>query len=81
MDPVGFVEVLWQGFQAISAGLIGLVKAFFGLFGWMVQDWMVELATIIILVLVVVKYGKFISKLLLVVLLILLASTLVHALL
>lgn len=64
----------------IGAALIGLVTAFLGFFGLALPGWIVELGTIGILLILVFKYGKFLGKLLLAVLLLLLASTFIQLL-
>lgn len=74
-DWVQLVNLLWQGFQLIGDAVVIGVKAFFGLFGVEVPDWMIQVATIIILLLVVFKFGKWIGKIILIILLLLLAST------
>ena len=78
MDWFDLLRTAWDGFQLIGAAFNGLIRAFLGLFGLVALDWIVELATIIILILVVLRYGKFIGKILFVILLLLLASSLVQ---
>jgi hypothetical protein len=80
LDILGLVEVLWHGFQAVGDALVGIVGALLGFFGLVVPDFAVELATIIVLLIVVFKYGKFIGKILLVILLLMLASTFIQLL-
>jgi hypothetical protein len=75
MDLLGLLQVLWDGFQAIGGALVGIVRALLGLFGLEVPDFVVELATIIALLIIIYKYGKFIGTILLVILLLMLAST------
>jgi len=72
----GLLLLLWQGFELVGAALIGLIMAILGLFNLTVPDWIIELGTIGILLVLVFKYGKFLGKLLLAVLLLLLASSL-----
>jgi hypothetical protein len=75
VDLFGLVQVLWEGFQAVGGALVGIVRALLGLLGLEVPDFVVELATIITLLIVVFKFGKFIGTILLVILLLMLAST------
>ncbi len=77
----GFLELLWRGFQLVGAGLVGAIRFILGLFNLSVPDWMIQIATVLVLLVVVFRYGKFISKILLVILLLLLSSTLINALL
>lgn len=74
----GLLQLLWQGFELMGTALIGLITVFLGFFGLALPDWIAELGTIGILLILVFKYGKFLGKLLLVVLLLLLASTMVQ---
>lgn len=76
-DPIfGLLLLLWQGFELVGAALIGLIIAIFGSVNLVIPDWIIELGTIGILLFLVFKYGKFLGKLLLAVLLLLLASSL-----
>lgn len=81
LDLFGLLQLLWQGFELIGSALIGLITLILGAFNLTLPDWIVELGTIGILLVVVFKYGKFLGKILLAVLLLLLASTLVQLLL
>lgn len=78
IDWIDLARKLWQGFQMIGGVLIAAIRGFVGLFGISVPDWTVELATIIVLLIIVLRYGKFLGKILLVILLLILASTLVQ---
>jgi len=78
VDWFDLLRGAWEGFQLVGVAFNGLIRAFLGLFGLAVLDWVVELATIIILILMVLRYGKLIGKILLVILLLLLASTLLQ---
>lgn len=75
MLALDLIEALWQGFQMIGKAMLGLVQVVLGFFGLTVPNWTVQIATIIFLVLLVFKFGRYISKILLAVLLLMLAST------
>lgn len=81
LDLLGLLQLLWQGFELIGEALMGLITFLLGLLGIVLPDWIPELGTIGILLIVVFKYGKFLGKILLTILLLLLASTLIQLLL
>jgi hypothetical protein len=80
MDLLGLTKALWEGFQAVGGALVGIMRTLLGLLGLEVPDSIVELATIIALLIVVFKFGKFIGTILLVILLLMLASTFIQLL-
>lgn len=75
------IELLWRGFQMIGGAVVGIIRALLGLLNLTVPEWTIEIAMIIILLGVILKFGKYISKIFLVILLVLLASTFFNALL
>jgi hypothetical protein len=83
-DILGFILasllLIWNGLRMLGEGIIGVIRAVLGIFGVVVPDFIIELATIIVFLLVIFKYGKHISKIILVILLLLLASVLFGAL-
>jgi hypothetical protein len=75
----GLLELLWTGFTLIGQAITGLIKAFLLAIGVPVEDWMIQIAVIILLLITIWKYGKHAPRLLLAVLLIILASIILGA--
>lgn len=75
------IELLWNGFQMIGQALAGIVQAVLSFFNLELPTWSIQLATGVILLGVILKYGKYVSKVILIVLLVVLASILFNLLL
>ena len=77
---MGPLDALVDAFQALGGAIIGVFKWFIGLFGIPVPDWVPQLASVIVLILLVLRYGKHLGRLILIVLLLLIASVVLSAL-
>lgn len=80
MDLFELGKALWYALQALGRAIIGIMEWAIGLLGIPIPFWVPQLAAIIIMILLVLRYGKYTSKLLLIVLLLLIASVLFAAL-
>jgi hypothetical protein len=76
---MGLLELLWEGFTMIGEAITGFIKALLGLCHVTVEDWMIQFAVVVLLLIAVWKYGKHAPKLLLIILFLILASTIVNA--
>lgn len=65
----------------IGNAMTGLLTAILGFFHIAIPEWSVQLAVIAVLLFTIFKWGKYISRILLVILLFVLGSILVNALL
>jgi hypothetical protein len=74
---VDLADSIWQSFIAIKDAALGIVKAILSFLNLPVPEFIIELASIIVMVLLLLKYGKFIGKILIIVLLLFLANILV----
>ena len=75
-----WAEIAWEAFRGFGLALTMAVKSFFGFFNIPLADWMIQFGTTIALLLIILKYGKYIGKLLVILLLIVITSVLVGAL-
>lgn len=76
---ITIVELLWSGIMLVGEAITLFIREFLKALGLPVADWMIQIAVIVLLLLVIRKYGKHGPKLLLVVLLFIMASIIVEA--
>ena len=81
IDVFELLEQLWEAIQMVGASLLGLVELILDAFHIAVPTFMVELAVAIFLIMVLLKWGKNLGKIIVIILLLFVAATLFHALL
>ena len=74
-NPVSIIEQLLQGLSLVNKAITSGVQYVFGILGLTVPDYAITVGTIIILILLLYKFGNAISKIVLIALIFLLLSS------
>jgi len=80
-DVIGFLVLLWNGLCAIGQAIWGLVNLPLSIFHIVVPEWIIQIVTLAFFIVFLFKYGKKMTKIILVVLLIVFGVLLFSAIL
>jgi hypothetical protein len=74
-NPVSIIEQLFQGLSLVNRAITSGVQYVLGMLGLTVPDYAITIGTIILLILLLYKFGNAISKIVLIALIFLLLSS------
>ena len=70
LDVLNLLVMLWNGLSMLGQAIWGLINLPLNIFHIVIPEWIIQLVTLAFFVILLFKYGKHISKIILVVLLI-----------